>query len=144
MSLLDAADLANPVWALLDALEHVNTYDGEFVDAGGRPVSPPADDDGRVHAYAVFYPSAGHLMSVQLDAEPDSLDWTFQVTCAAADRVRAMWCVGQVRSVLTGAWVNFNGQPLQIRETGNPGPIRRDEQVKPPRFYLPLSYAVTT
>lgn len=136
------ADLADPIWALIDAIANVNTYDGEIADAAGSPIDPPLDDDKRIHAYAVYFPSPGWAHALLACGGTDSLDWSFQVTCAGADRVRTLWCVQQVRAALGGARVEISGQQLPIRETGNPGPIRRDEQVTPHRFYVPLNFAV--
>lgn len=137
-----AAALADPVWALIDAVSNVNTYDGEIVDANGTPVPPPHDSDGRVHAYAIYYPGAGLAYSRTLDAAPDCLDWTFQVTCVAGDRVRALWCIDKIRTALAGKWVTVNGQQLQIRQDGDSGSIRRDDNVSPSRFYLPVLFAL--
>ena len=128
--------LADPAWALLDGLSNVNTYDAEV------PGQPPTDADGRVHAYAVYYPSPGWLHAISLNADLDSLDWRFQVTAVGGDRVRALGCVGRVRSVLTGAWLTVAGQELQIREDFDPGPVQRDPNLSPPRFYVPLQFAV--
>ena len=142
MTAVPVDQVADPVWTLIDAIAAVNTYDGEFVDADGAPVEPPADDDGRVHAYAVYYPSPGFAHALLACGGTDSLDFTFQVTCAGADRTRTLWCVQQVRAALTGATVTVNGQALQIREDGNPGPIRRDDKISPSRFYVPLIFAI--
>lgn len=139
----DIQAVVNPVWELLDGIANLQAFDAEFVNADGDPVEPDKDDDGRVHAHAVFYPSAGLLRSLTLDATPDVLDAGFQVTCVGGDRVRALWCVNQVRQALTGTWISVAGQDLQIQETpGDTGPIRRDDDPKPPRFYLPLTFAV--
>lgn len=142
MSAVDVSQLADPVWTLLDGIGNVNTFDGAFVDANGIPVAVPADADGRVHAYAVYYPGAGWAHALLACGGTDSLDWTFQVTCAAGDRTRALWCVQQVRDALTGTTVAVGGQDLQIREEGNPGSLRRDDSVAPSRLYLPLTFAI--
>lgn len=146
MTAVDVSALADPVWALLDGLSGVNAFDGEFVDATGQPVdmsmTPYADDDGRVHAYAVYFPSSGWAHALLACGGTDSLDWSFQITCAGGDRTRALWCVSKVRGVLSGARVTVGGQGLLIREIGDPGPIRRDDKVSPTRFYLPLLFAV--
>lgn len=138
----DVAELADPVWGLLDAIANVNTFDGAFIDDEGKPVSVPADADGRVHAYAVYYPGPGWAHALLACGGTDSLDWTFQVTCAAGDRTRALWCVQQVRTAVTGTTVTIGGQALQIREDGNPGALRRDDSVSPSRFYVPLIFAI--
>lgn len=136
------SDLADPVWTLIDAVANVNTYDGDFVDADGKPVSPPLDDDKRVHAYAVYYPSPGWAHALLACGGTDSLDWSFQVTCAGGDRTRALWCIEQIRNALTGHTVTIDGQKLQIREVGNSGSIRRDDGVSPSRCYAPLIFAI--
>lgn len=137
-----ADDVAAKIWTLIDAIANVNTYDGEFVDAQGRPVTPPVDQDGRIHAYAVFYPSPGWAHAIANGGEPDALDFTFQVTCAGADRIRAMWCIQQVRNSLTGARVDANGQQLCIFELPGTAPIRRDDKVQPPRSHAALQFAL--
>lgn len=146
MTAVPVEDLADPVWALLDAIENVNAFDGDFVDADGAPVNmkapPYVDPDGRVHAYAVYYPGPGWAHALLSCGGTDSLDWTFQVTCAGGDRTRALWCVTQVRNALTGHTVDVGGQALGIREVGNPGPVRRDDGVSPARFYTPLIFAI--
>ncbi len=142
MTAVPVDQLADPVWALLDAITGVNTYDGEFVDAAGAPVEPPTDQDGRVHAYAVYYPSAGWAHALLACGGTDSLDWGFQVTCAGGDRTRTLWCINQVRQALTGKTVTINGQALQIRELGDPGALRRDDKVSPSRMYAPLLFAI--
>lgn len=142
MTAVNVSDLADPVWALLDAVTGVNTYDGELVDANGNKVKPPADSDGRVHAYAVYYPGAGLAHAVLACGGTDSLDWTFQVTCAGASRVQALWCVDKVRAALSGVTITVRGQALTIHETTDTGTVRRDDDVSPSRFYVPLLFAV--
>lgn len=136
------AELADPVWELIDAITNVNTYDGEIVDANGAPTQPPVDQDGRVHAYAVYYPGPGWAHALLACGGTDSLDWSFQVTCVGADRKRTLWCVDKVRAALSGKRVTVAGQGLLITEVGNPGPIPRNDKVTPPRFFVPLIFAV--
>jgi hypothetical protein len=142
VSAVDVSALADPVWALIDAVTGVNTYDGEFVDADGNTIKPPADADGRVHAYAVYYPGAGWAHALLACGGTDSLDWTFQVTCAAGTRVQFLWCVDKIRAALSGATITVGDQALTIRETDDTGPMRRDNDVSPARFYVPLLFAV--
>jgi hypothetical protein len=133
-----ASALADLVWALLTGIPAVNHFDGEVAP------EPPVDADDRVHAYTVYYPSPGRSWPRMLDAAPDSLAWSFQVTCAGGDRTRTLWCVGKVRAQLTGARLTLpDGTSVLITEATDPGPIRRDDDVKPPRFYVPLLFNVT-
>lgn len=131
----DVRALADPVWGLINGITNLDSFDGE-------DPTPQLDPDGRVHAYAVYYPSPGWAHAVLACGGTDSLDWTFQVTCAAGDRNRTLWCVDKIRTALSGARLSIGGQLLTIRETTDPGPIRRDDQVKPVRFYTPLLFAV--
>jgi hypothetical protein len=128
-------DLADPVWTLIDNVTNVDAFDAE-------DPAPTFDGDGRVHAYAVYYPSPGWAHALLGCGGTDSLDWTFQVTCVGGDRTRALWCVSKIRAALTGQRVSIGGQLLTIQEIGNPGPIRRDDNETPPRFYAPLTFAV--
>lgn len=139
---VDVSELADPVWDLIDAVTGVNTYDGEFVDANGNTVQVPRDADGRVHPYAVYYPSPGWAHALLACGGTDSLDWTFQVTCAAGTRTQALWCVSKIRGALSGKRLTIRDQGLLIHEELNPGSVRRDDKLDPPRFYVPLLFAV--
>lgn len=138
----EVALLADPIWTLIDAIANVNTYDGDFVDADGKPVNPPADGDGRVHAYAVYYPGPGWAHALLGCGGTDSLDFTFQVTCAGGDRTRALWCIQQVRDALSGKNITIGGQDITIRELSGPDRITRDDDISPSRFYAPLIFAI--
>lgn len=142
MSAVDVSALADPVWELIKAIAGVNAFDGEIVDENGNRVEPPADPDGRVHAYAVYYPSAGWAHALLACGGTDSLDWTFQVTCVGGDRTRALWCVERVRGALSGTAIDVAGQQLVIREETNAGELRRDDKFTPTRLYAPLIFAV--
>lgn len=136
-----ALAVADQVLALLKTLTNVNVYDGEVADDEGNRVAPPSDLDGRVHAYAVLYASPGRELALILDGTGDTLDATFQVTCVGGDRTRALGCVEAVRSVLTGAWI-LDGTAM-LTEVVDPGALRRDDDVSPPRFWAPLLFTVS-
>jgi hypothetical protein len=126
-----AFDVHEQVWTLLDATPDVNTYDSEV------PKTPPLDIDGRVHAYAVLFVSPGRPTALMLDGTQDSLSTSFQVTCVGGDQARALWCVDQVRAQLVGAFVEINGRQHQITASETqPGPVRRDDDVTPPRHFV--------
>lgn len=129
--------LADEVWDLLRTVTNVNHFRGEVASA------PPLDPDGRVHAYDVFYPGAGWRASNRLGAGLNRLEWTFQVTCVGGDDNRCLWCVDKVRAMLTGARIQLDGaRPGRIRELGDRGPVIRDDDVNPPRYFLPLDFGV--
>lgn len=123
------------VWQLLDAAAGINAYDGEV------PKTPPLDEDGRVHAYAVLYVGAGRPTALMLDAVQDSLLGGFQVTCAGGDPTRALWCVDRVRTLLVGAEITVDGHTHQVTASDiDPGQVRRDDDVTPPRHYVPVLF----
>lgn len=129
--------IADQVWGLLDGITGINAFDGVV------PNTPAKDPDGTVHAYAVYYPSAGRRTSGRLNAVPGKLTWSFQVTCVGGDRNRCLRCVSKVTTALTGERLDlFDGYSGQIREPGDVGPVRVDRDVAPPRFYLPLLFGV--
>lgn len=130
MTAASARLIHDEVWALLSNVAGVNAYDGEVPD------TPPLDQDGRVHAYAVLYSSAGLPLSLMLDAAQDSLLGGFQVTSVGGDPRRALWCLDRVRAALIGAEITIDGRPHVIAASDiDPGPVRRDDDVTPPRHY---------
>lgn len=138
----DVRTLADPVWLLLDGIANLDAFDGDFVDEQGQQKDPTLDEDGRIKGYLVYHPSPGWQHSWTLDVDPDGLSWTFQVTCAAGDRARALWVIHQVRKVLAGVVITIGGRQLLIEESGNPGPLRIDEDFSPPRRWAPLLFTV--
>lgn len=137
--MVDALTGHDVVWALLDATAGVNTYDAEV------PRQPPADPDGRVASYAVLYYSPGRRYASAMDGRQVSLDGTFQVTCVGGNPTRALWCVDQVITQLAGAAVTVDGAPRRIRVVeDDPGTVRRDDDVTPPRHYVPLRFRLHT
>lgn len=130
------------VWALLDAVTGVNTYDGEIVDAQGKPTTPPrAATSDRVAAYAVLYFSPGRRHANALNGDQRSIEGAFQVTCVAGDPSSALWCVDKALAALAGVSVTVDGVARQIRvREDDPGPVRRDDNVTPPRHYVPLQF----
>ena len=123
------------VWALLDAIAIVNTYDGEV------PKTPPSDEDGRAYGYAVLYDSPGRRHANALNGVQSSVDGSFQVTCAGGYPERVLWCVDKVLAQMVGATVTVDGvaRTIRVREE-DPGPVRKDENVMPPRHHLPLHF----
>lgn len=130
----NSASLYDLFLARLQTARGIDVYDGE------PPASPPYDDDGRVHAYAVLYGAGGSLYASSLDRTQSSLQASFQVTCVGGDMARCLACVDAVRAVLPGP-VTVDGVARRICEIEeDPGPIRTDFAVWPPRHYVPLEY----
>lgn len=135
--------IADDVWAVLDAIADLNTYDGEILDGEGRPTSPPNDPDGRCHSYAVYYPAPGRQTLGRLAAVPLNVAWAFQVTCAGGDRTRCLWAVDRVTAAFMGRrFIYADVISGKVTQAADAGPVRRDETVKPSRFYLPLLFAL--
>ena len=125
--------LADQVWAMQQAITNITHYRGRVGD------NPPKDSYGAVNAYTVLYPGAGVGYSRRLARSvPTNLDWTFQITCVGGDDTRCLWCVDKVRAAFTGARLGNR----RIRELGESGVIRRDDDVSPPRFFVPLDFGV--
>ncbi len=134
---VSARAVHDQVWTILDGIAGINAYDGEV------PATPPLDPDKRVHAYAVLYVSGGRPAGLMLSATQDSLFSGFQVTCVGGDPTRALWCLDKVRTALVGAFVTVDGHEHQITAGEfDPGPVRRDDDVTPPRHYIPDRYDV--
>lgn len=124
------------VWAVLDAVTNVNTYDGEV------PKTPPLDPDGRVHAYAVLYATPGNLHTTNLTGVQSALLGGFQVTCVGGNPTRALWCVDKVRTAMaTTVTIDGRAYPIRAREE-DPGSVRRDDDVSPPRHWVPVEFQV--
>lgn len=134
---------ADGVWALLAAVSGVNSYRGEVVDASGNPATPPADPDGRSHPHAIFYPASGRVPTERLGGGALNVNWSFQITCVGGDPNRAMWTVDKVRAALLYKRLTLDGAPTGcIYEDADTGPVRRDDDVQPARFFVPLVFGL--
>lgn len=134
---MSAQELHDEAWRILEAVPGINVYDGEV------PGNPPLDPDRRVHAYAVLYASPGQPEALMLDDEQDSLDGGFQITCVGGDPARALWCLDRVRAAFIGAEVTVGGHAHRITASEiDPGNVRRDDDVKPSRHYVPQLFDV--
>lgn len=132
-----SSTLHDVIWARLDALAAlagIDAYDAEV------PATPPLDPDGRVRAYAVLYTSPGNLSASALDGGQRCLLGSVQVTCVGGDPSRALGVVDTVRAGLPGS-VTVDGLVRVIRaREEDPGTIRTDPNVWPPRHYVPLEF----
>jgi hypothetical protein len=134
---------------LLPGTPTVTVYKGEV------PAEPPPiivngqpDSSGRVAPYAVLYVLGGSPnVEPDLADSNDDLATGIQVTVAAGYEEDALHAVDRVHAHLF-RWIPDLGPDVmsdRLRPpTGfDPGPVRRDDQVRPPRFYLPLLYTLT-
>lgn len=121
---------------------NLKLYDGEIPQ--GDP--PPLDTDNRVKPYAVLYLATGLAVRTSLSGSSDDyIDLSFQMTCVGGDQWRCLWAVDTVLTALLDRRLAVPGQtPTRIRQDGSAGPVRRDDQVSPPRFYVPLLLRVTS
>lgn len=119
--------------SLTPALE---VYDGDV------PSTPPADGGG-VLPYAVLWVSPGRPIDGFLGVE-QSRDWTFQVTCAGGNATRALGAVDRVIGALHGQRLLLAPPRLsgRVHLDADPGPMRLDRDVTPPRAYVPLLFRV--
>jgi hypothetical protein len=99
---------------------------------------------GLTAPYAVVYPDPGTPEGSLGDRYRDLLV-EFQVTCVGAGPQQAMDVAGRVRTVLLTQLPVISGrvvQPLWQEPTGER--LRRDDDVSPPLWYLPLIFQMRT
>lgn len=140
--------LGDLVIAHAETLTGVKVYRGQVDSALPIIQTNGANDpSGRVAPYLVFYLGAGapSLEEDVADANVDLL-WSFQVNCAAGfeqdcarliDRVDALfyrWSPprGSIPGLVFGRMKPPPGY--------DPGPVRLNDAVNPPRFWLPRQY----
>lgn len=121
-----------------------STYEGELPQ---DPPKLPADEEGRVAAYAVIYPF-GPTPGPEVDLGDVGVDlvYTFQATLVAGYRTDLEWLVDRFNALFfrwTPAVDGLACGPFKPPVGYQPGPIRRNDQVRPPRFRLPLQYRTT-
>jgi hypothetical protein len=120
----------------------VAVYRSEVVD---NPPSLPGDD--RVGPYVVLYPFPGHPgPGGDLGGTADDLDYTCQVTCAAGYAPDCEHLVDRVHQLLYKWTPSVAGIVLgQLNPPPgyDPGPVRIDRTISPPRFSVPLQYRLT-
>lgn len=119
------------------------------VPGSGSYVEPPtvSATDQRVRPYVVVYPSAltdAHSRSGAL--RPGSM-WRTQLTCVAGDFEALDPLCDAVATVLDGwrpafplPYHNVLNGPVGPEDFAVSGASRVDEDVSPPRFWLPLFY----
>ena len=149
---IDLVLVTDVILARLRLLEGVSVYDSGVdtplpisTDADGAP-----DPLGRVGKYVVLYP--GGTLGVGSDEEADAADahvdrlWTGSLVCSSGWRRDTQALVDDVHDLLY-RWVPTIPEHPELRcgrmkppPGYNPGDMRRNDQVEPPRFWLPLQW----
>jgi len=118
---------------------------------GGQEVPPPTVSvtDRRVRPYVVVYPTAGMNAHPRLDYAVPGLVWDVQLTCVAGDESAidpvvdlVTGCLDGWRPVFPGPYDQVVNGPFAAVPGYDPGPVRRDDDVTPARFWTPLEYRV--
>jgi hypothetical protein len=134
--------ITDAVVARAGTLANLQIFRGE-IDA---PITLLANTD-RIGRYLVIYPFGGTDGPDRnlADAGGD-LTYGFQATVAAGFEADCEYLVDQVRGLfnrwvpaVTGVVFGAFRPPVGYQ----PGPVRRDDDVSPPRFWLPLQYVTT-
>lgn len=134
--------LTDAVLIRLRTLTNVAVYRSEVVDV--PPLLPGSD---RVGPYIVLYPfPANPGPGGDLAGVSDDLDYTCQVTCAAGFSADCEYLVDRTHTLMYRWTPTVAGIVLGqfIPPPGyDPGPVRIDRTIAPPRFSVPLQYRLT-
>lgn len=127
---------------LLTLAPSIDVFRGELTTS---PVIVP--ETGRVAPYLVHYPfgradgpdpNVGDIVT--------DLTYTNQITCVAGFEADCEYVVDQVDGLMNRWTPTVTGLVFgRFRPPPgyDPGPVRRDDTVKPVRFWVPLQYRVT-
>lgn len=145
--MVSASALGAEIWKQLGGGANQVFTEGVVNLFRGRVHNPPLDPSGVVHAYAVLYETPGRHSGSRAGSTRDRFDGLFQVTCAAGDNTDgALWCADQVKARLTGTLLTVPGRTKKARivedESNAARSVIVDEDVDPPRFYLPLLFRI--
>lgn len=134
--------ITDVVFARLQTITSSHHYRDEVPD--NPPVLP---DSGRVDKYDVLYPFPAHPgPGGDLGNQSDDLDYTCQITCAAGFGPDCEWLADKVHQLFFMWAPSVAGIVLgqfQPPPGYDPGPIRIDRSISPPRFSVPLQYRLT-
>lgn len=134
--------LTDAVFARLNTIAGITWYRIEVPD--NPPVLSGSD---RVAPYGVLYPFPGNPgPGGDLGDVSDDLDVTWQVTVAAGfgpDCERAVDRVHQSLYLWTPTVTGVVLGALKPPPGYDPGPVRVDRTIAPPRFSVPLQYRLT-
>lgn len=94
---------------------------------------------GVIRPYAVLWPGPGRTLGNRLTGREHALNWEIPITCVGADDDACMWVLTRVRATLDGA--RLAPTTGLLRQTSDPGNTRVDDDVRPHRTYVPLTFA---
>lgn len=107
---------------------------------------PTFPDSDRVAPYLVLYPFPGKQTTDLTLCGSADRDYGCQVTCAAGFSADCERLVDRVEALLSG-WApvidNVSVGSLRPPPGYDPGPVRIDRSIIPPRFSVPLQYRLT-
>lgn len=128
--------------AQLETVPHLNVFLGDVPDDVPVIEGPDGpDSSGRVAPYAVVHGGAGEPgINPSLAPIPSDFVWRPQVTFAAgytedllAALDRALPAINLWSPVIAGVRIGHLRPALGF----DPGTFRRDDDIRPPRFYVP-------
>lgn len=132
--MIDVRVAAGQIATLL-ATAPIKGYPAGEIPQDDPPPTPP--NDPRVMAYWVLYAGSGISADERLDATAFVSSLNFTVTVAAGTPDRALWAIQTVRNTINGVEI---GSGLITEQPFDPGQLRRDDGVVPPRHYVPLQF----
>lgn len=134
--------------AVLDRLQTLGlVLDQNLFDAEVPDHPPTMPDSDRTVPYVVVYPfGPKDAPDPNVADTVTDLTYTVQLTCAGGFRPDCEHLVGRVDALMnrwiplvTGVVFGAFRPPTGF----DPGPVQRDPDVRPPRFFLPLQYQIT-
>lgn len=150
MAVLPRRVLEARVDARLKEIANLTVYLRRVGHVIGTPddVPPPtvSENDLRVRPYVVQHPSPGRAWpNRRLVGYETGIGWTTQLTCVTGDEEGLGPLVDAV-SARFDNWLPTFAAPhadkpaRRFRLLNDPGPSQRDEDVRPPRYWVPLIY----
>lgn len=124
-----------------DGTQHTTLVTDQGVDVHvgrvGQAATFPGTDT--IRPYLVLWAGPGQTTGNRLAGRPHGLVWSLPVTCVGADTDTCLWALAHTRAALDG--VRLTADAGLLRQTSDPGNLRVDDDVRPPRTYVPLTFA---
>ena len=108
---------------LLHGIDGVTVYDGKV-------------DDNPTFPYTVLHPDPGTKTRSGFNAVSDQVTTRFQTTSVGETRDQAAWAHDKVDAALADVSIStITGRNCWPISQDAAQPVRRDDEIKPPRFY---------